>query len=258
VVTRLKEAAARVPTGIGIGVAGLIDASLKRVLASPNCPALNGAQLPSDLMRRTGLPVGMDNDANLAALGEGACGAARGARHFIAVTLGTGIGGAVISDGRLIRGVVGGGELGHIPVSLRGPRCNCGAHGCLESYIGRAGIDRYVGRRAPALVGVGLKEIHRRAGEGDKGAVQVFAYIGRTLGVALAGLVNIFDPEMIVIGGGVAAAADLILPSLQKQLAARVFPAYLDGLKVRPAELGTWAGVVGAWKMMQDRVAVVG
>lgn len=253
VVVRLQKTTRQPITRIGVGVAGLMNADRSAILTSPNCPVLAGHRLAGDLARRVKLTAAMDNDANLMALGEGAFGAARGCRHFVAITLGTGVGGAVVSDGRLIRGIDGGGgELGHVPVSIRGLLCGCGARGCLEAYVGKAGIDRHIARYQPRLASLGLKEINERARKGDADAQAVFAYIGRTLAVGLAGFVNLFNPELIVIGGGVAAAGRFLFAPLELELRRRVFKFYLRSLKIMPADLGDWAGVVGAATIGND------
>lgn len=232
---------------VGLSVAGLMDVNRRRVLTAPNCPALCGNLLADDLSRMIELPIVMDNDANMMALGEGAYGAAKGCGHFIAITIGTGIGGAVVSDGTLIRGIDGGGgELGHIPISLGGPVCGCGAYGCLEAYIGRSGVHRYIADHIPRLESLELQEISELADAGDVGAIKVFGYIGSTLAICLAGLVNIFNPEVIVVGGGVALAGDNLFEPLRYELNRRAFRSYLASLEVRPAELGDWGGVIGA------------
>jgi len=241
-----REAEDNKPVGIGLGVAGLIDTERQRVLTSPNCASLNGRPLSGDISQGTGLPAVMDNDANYMALGEGFCGAARGSRHYIAITLGTGVGGAVISNGVLIRGVNGGGELGHIPIDRMGPRCSCGSHGCLEAYVGRSGIQRYISRHMPQHKERGLKELSKLAARGDGAAIQLFGYIGTTVGILMAGLVNLFSPELIVIGGGIAEAGDILLGPLEAELRRRAFDEYLPPLQIKPAELGNWAGVIGA------------
>ncbi len=235
-------------TGIGLAVAGLMNRKRKIVVASPNCPPLIGESLPADLTAKTGLHTIMDNDANMMAVGEGICGAARGSRHYVALTLGTGIGGAVISGGRLIRGIDGGGgELGHIPIDRRkGPLCGCGARGCLEAYIGRDGTRRFISRNMPRFRETGMKDLTRFALEGDEEAQKIFTFIGETLGVAVAGLVNIFNPDLVVVGGGVAAAAELFFAPLREEIRKRAFKAYQSSLEIKPAELGNWAGVVGA------------
>ena len=239
--------------GIGVGVAGLMDKDRQEILTSPNIVALNSRNLAMDLTELVGLPTVMDNDANLMAVSEGTWGAARGCSHYIAITLGTGVGGAVISDGTLIRGFNGGGgEVGHILVNPDGPRCNCGAHGCLEAFVGQAGIKRYVSEKHPDLDGNGLKELNQLALQGNQEAVDVFRYIGVILGAGLAGLVNVFNPECIVIGGGVATAGDLLFNPFDNELRKRAFKVYLEGLQIRPAMLGNWAGVVGAGIIAQN------
>lgn len=240
-------------TGVGIGVAGLMGNGCHEIAYSPNCPALTGKQLASDVADLIDLPVKMDNDANLMAVGEGWLGAARGMAHYIAVTLGTGVGGAIINDGKLMRGVDGGGcEIGHIPIARQGPRCGCGAYGCLETFIGTAGMRRFISRRQPRFKGMSMKEVNRIALEGDPGAADVFRFVGRHLGIALAGMVNLFNPEGIIIGGGVSAAGDLLFDSVYEELNKRAFDVYLQSVTIKEAELGTWAGVAGAAKLVFD------
>jgi len=154
---------------------------------------------------------------------------------------------AVVSNGTLIRGYNGGGgEVGHIPISDDGPLCGCGARGCLESYVGTAGIRHYVEREYPNINERSIKTLNEMAKNGNRDAIAVFAWIGKMLGIALTGLVNVFNPEMIIIGGGIAAAGDILFKPLEKELRKRAFKAYTNDLTIRPAELGNWAGVVGA------------
>jgi len=247
IVEMLREYVSDSLIGIGLGVAGLMDRGNRRVIVSPNVGMLSGRAISTDLEERTGIPVFMDNDANCMALGEGFCGAARGCNHYIAVTLGTGIGGAIVSDGNLIRGFAGGGgEVGHIPISSDGPVCGCGARGCLEAYVGQAGIRNYVERQYPDLNETSIKALNRMAVDGNEDAIAVFAYIGKTLGIGLTGLVNVFNPELVIIGGGIAAAGDLVFKPMESELKERAFETYTKDMAVRPAELGNWAGVVGA------------
>jgi glucokinase len=253
IVNRLAKQSDGSIRGIGMGVAGLVDVRRQLILDSPNCPALTGVQLGAALGDATGYTVRIDNDANVMALGEGAFGAAQGSQHFICITLGTGVGGAVMCHGRLVSGWSGGGgELGHVPISRGGPRCGCGARGCLEAYVGRAGIDRYIAQNCPQLCKLGLREIDALARSGDGDAAAVFAYIGRTLAIGLAGMVNVFNPQLIVVGGGVAGAGELLFKPLETELKRRAFKVYLDGLEIRPAVLGNWAGVVGAAQLVSS------
>ncbi len=252
IVNELRKSDRHEIAGIGLGVAGLLDKACNTIMTSPNIPALNGRCIAQDLENKTGLRVVMDNDANLMAIGEGRMGGARGFSHYIAITLGTGVGGAIISDGKLLKGFNGGGgEIGHILVNPDGPRCNCGSQGCLEAYVGQIGIKKYYSAKYPRFIGLGLKELNQKAIEGDEEAREVFAHAGVILGAALAGLVNILNPECIVIGGGVAAADDFLFIPLRKEIERRAFKIYLDGLQIRKAELGNWAGVVGAGLIAQ-------
>ncbi|MCF7810868.1 ROK family protein, partial [bacterium] len=204
-------------TRVGLGVAGLMDKDRLTILTAPNCGVLNNRPLPSDLSKLTGLPVEMDNDANVVAIGEGLYGAAKGSKHYIVITLGTGIGGAVVSGGRLIRGVDGGGgELGHIPIARHGLKCGCGAKGCLEAYIGQQAILNWISRNLKKYQGLDIKQIIGFAKDNDKDAQDVFKYVGETLAIGLAGLVNTYNPEIIVIGGGISAAGDFIITPLKR------------------------------------------
>lgn len=247
VIAALTIASDCTPVAVGIGVAGLMDGSRRRVIAAPNCPGVVGSPLVDDLERATGIAVVMDNDANVMALGEGASGAAKGIRHFLAVTLGTGVGGAVIYDGCLLRGASGGGgEIGHLCIDRHGPRCGCGSNGCLESFIGMKGIERWIARNVGGLRRIGMGGLSDLAQGGDTEAIRVFEFVGRTLGVALAGLVNVFNPQAIVVGGGIASAGPMLFNPLREEIARRAFRVYTEGLAISPAELGNWAGVVGA------------
>lgn len=238
---------------VGIGVAGLVDADRRRVVAAPNCPGVVNVPLVDDLEGLTKCRVVLENDANAMAVGEWKHGAARGSSHLVALTLGTGIGGAVIIDGRVLRGWTGGGtELGHVCIDRRGPRCGCGSRGCLESYIGLVGIYRWVARHIPVLKEVPLVDISARAASGDCDAQAVFNYIGHILAVGVAGLINTFNPEVVVIGGGVSDAGRVLFEPLLQQLPRWAFASYLEDVKIAPAQLGNWAGVVGAANLAHE------
>jgi len=238
------------PLLVGIGVAGLVDADRRKVLAAPNCPGVIGQPLTNDVEQSTGIYCLMDNDANVMALGERFIGAAQRCDDLVAVTLGTGVGGAIISDGRLIRGFTGGGgEIGHVCIERNGPRCGCGANGCLETFIGMKGIFRWISRNQPALKGMGIAHLIEIGQAGDSNAVEVFKYVGQTLAIGLAGMVNIFNPSVLLVGGGVATAGKLLLEPLQEELKLRAFGVYLQGIEIRAAALGNWAGVVGAARL---------
>jgi len=253
VVRELSDVAGFKPAHVGIGVAGLVDAARRRVLAAPNCPGVVNQPLTDDLEQATGVRCLMDNDANVMALGERFIGAAQGCDDLVAVTLGTGVGGAIISGGRLIRGHTGGGgEIGHVCIDRNGPRCGCGSNGCLEAFVGMGGIFRWVSRNQPDLKGMGIAHMIDLGNEGNQSVAAVFKYVGRTLAVGLAGMVNVFNPAVLLIGGGVASAGDLLIKPLREELHKRAFEVYLTGIEVRPAALGNWAGVVGAARLEKE------
>jgi glucokinase len=221
---------------------------------------LDGLEFRALMTERLGLPVYVDNDANLATLAEQRVGAARGARNVVLLTLGTGIGSGVVVDGRLLRGSTGAAaEIGHMTIDQHGPPCQgtCPGRGCLEvmasgTAIGRDGTD--AGRRNPdsalgravAQRGVVLgEEVTALAVAGDEVACSVMAAIGRSLGAGIASIVNIFEPEVVVIGGGAAAAGDLLLGPAREVVAQRALRPSRDGVRIVPAALGEEAGMVG-------------
>jgi glucokinase len=203
----------------------------------------------------------VDNDANLAALAEQRVGAARGARNVVLLTLGTGIGSGIVLDGHVFRGTSGAAaEIGHMTIDHHGPPCQgtCPGRGCLEvmasgTAIGREGTD--AGRREPesalgrAVAQRGVvtgEEVAALALEGDAPACSVMAAIGRNLGAGIASIVNIFEPEVVVIGGGAAAAGDLLLDPAREVVAQRALRPSRDHVLIVPAALGEEAGMVGA------------
>ena len=214
------------------------------------------------MREKLGLPVYIDNDANVAALAEFLFGAGRGARNVVMLTIGTGIGGGLILDGEIYRGSTGSAaELGHIVVQEDGPPCqgNCPNHGCVETLASGTAIARE-GRKAAeeqpdSALGKALAEgpivgktVTELAINGDPLAREVVADAGRHLGVALASLANIFDPDVIVIGGGVSVVGDLMLDPAREELSARALPP-MNRTPVQLAELGPEAGMIGAAAM---------
>ncbi len=247
---------------IGMGIPATIDHDRGLALAAVNLPIEN---LPiRDLVgERTGLPAFVDNDANVAALAEHQFGAARGARNAIMLTIGTGIGGGLILGGEIYRGSGGAGaELGHVVIQKDGPACqgNCPNHGCVEALasgtaLGREGLaaaeshpDSALGRLLAEGREVDGRAVTLAAQGGDETAIGVFELIGTRLGVALASFANIFEPEAIVIGGGVIAAGDLLLDPARRELEARALRP-MNRTPVVPAELGEDAGMIGAAAM---------
>ena len=231
--------------GIGIGVPGPVDSKKGIVRYFPNIKGWNNVPLKAILERRLGLKVVLDNDVNAMTLAEHKFGAGRGAVNLICITLGTGVGGGIIIDGRLYRGsTMCAGEIGHIPINEKGPRCNCRGIACLERYVG----NRYVLGRARKILGkaITLERIDGLAKEGNKKALGIWQDVGSKLGVALTGTVNLLNPDMIIVGGGVSKAGELILTPMRKTIKARAMKDQAKHVKIVRARLGGNAGIIGA------------
>jgi glucokinase len=226
---------------IGYGIPANLERGTGRILRAMNLP-LDDVDLAARSRERFGLPVGVENDASAATLAEWRRGAGRGTQNLVMLTLGTGVGGGIVIDGGLFRGWA---ELGHIVVQEGGELCTCGGHGHLEVLASGSAGDRM----AQELWGADA-DAHAlvdRAQAGDADAQAALARIGRSLGAAIASLVNVLDPELVVVGGGFGAAAgDLVLePAREAARADAIFPAN-GALRIVAAELGSDAGLVGA------------
>jgi len=231
-------------TALGFGIPSRIDQRTGRAVASVNIP-LTDVDFRERMRGRHGLPVAIDNDGNAAAIAEWRTGAARGASNVVMLTLGTGIGGGLILGGRPYRGATGSGaELGHIVIEFDGPLCGCGGRGHFEAVAS----GKAAGKVAQKLYGPEAKghDLVRRAESGEDEAVQAMAAIGRRLGAAIATFVNIFEPEIIVIGGGFGAASELMLAPAREVLARDGLPPGRDTVRIVEAQLGSDAGVIGA------------
>jgi glucokinase len=270
---RLVESIARavleVKEGVEVGgaclaVAGLILSQENRVVFSPNLHAVEGIPLKDELEPRIGVPLTVENDANAAAWGEFRFGAGSEVDHLVFVTLGTGVGGGVISHGVLLRGAQGsGGELGHVTIQATGPRCACGNRGCLEALASGTAISRRarelasekpnsaLGRLAAERKILG-EDVTRLAREGDELALSVLEEAGRWLGIGLAGFVNIFNPEVVAVGGGVVAAGELILKAAREEVYLRARPPSRDLAEIKEASLGSESGVLGAAALARE------
>ncbi len=238
-----------VVAGIGLGTPGLADASGRIVGGCPNIPGWKGADAGKGLRKRFRLPVAVGNDANLAALGEQAFGAARGARSCVLLTLGTGIGGGIVIDGRLFTGGMGlGTEVGHIAIDRNGLPCPCGGRGCLELYSSATGILKaYGGKRNVTDV----REVFSLARKGDRTARKVIHDALSTLGLAMAGLINTFNPEVFLLGGGMSRIPGVVATARRVALAHAV-DACRKGVRIGPARLGNDAGIIGAAALVFD------
>ena len=220
--------------GVGIGVPGLVDIQTGVMRKAANLPGFENYPAGAEIERRLGTRVVIENDAKVAALGEQWLGAARGIANVAVVTLGTGIGGAIILDGKIFHGMNGmAGEFGHVTVEPEGIPCGCGNRGCAERYASASAIARMVREAiatgdAPALANAassdaefGARSIYNLAIQGDDHARRIFRTFGRYLGIMLAGLVNVLNLEMYVLGGGVASAWDAYAPTMFEELRTR-------------------------------------
>jgi glucokinase len=231
---------------LGFGIPSTIDQRSGKAVTSVNIP-LADLDLRGAMHERFGLPVGIDNDANAATLAEWAHGAGRGTRHMVMLTLGTGVGGGLILDGKPYRGAIGAGaELGHMVIDLDGPPCQgaCTGRGHLEVLASGHAATTAAQERFGAAADA--HRLVRLANEGDSDAVAILAEIGSRLGAGMVSLVNIFDPELIVVGGGFAAAGDLLLEPARKRVAREALSPAREFVRIVRAELGTAAGLVGA------------
>jgi glucokinase len=227
---------------IGVGLPGPTDATGRVSQIAINIPGWQAIPLAEWLEQETGKPTILANDANCAGLGEYWLGAGRAFRHLFLLTLGTGVGGAVILDGKLFTGHRGNGaELGFITLNPDGPTCNSGNRGSLEQYLAVPAIRRRTGLEPD--------ELGRRAQAGDPEAIAFWQSYGRDLGAGLAGLIYIFTPEAVLIGGGVSASAAYFFPTAWAEIERRVMPSSREGLQLLPAQLGNQAGIVGAAKL---------
>lgn len=249
--------------GMGVCVAGPVDPDAGLVLEASTMTGWHNIPLRAWLAERTGLAVLLANDANAAALGEWRYGAGQGCRHFVYVTVSTGIGGGVIADGRLLLGHRGmAGEVGHMVVDRSGPRCNCGAQGCWEAVASGTALAREAGA-AQAMAPSSLlhrwaqdrpltaREVVDAARQGDALARQLVHDEGAWLGIGLAGLLHLYAPERIAVGGGLSNALDLFLPQIEHEIRTRTMPPYRS-VPVVAAALGDHAGVVGAGALVLE------
>lgn len=247
--------------GVGIGVPGVLDLERGMVLFLPNLPD-NWRNVPlRDRMHElVGLPVYLLNDARAATYGEWVFGAGRGVDTMACFTLGTGVGGGMVIDGRLHLGIGGtAGELGHMSIDMNGPTCGCGNRGCIEVYasgpaIAAAGIKAVVQgltTRMGAMAGYDLNKInpelvYKAAKDGDVIANSIYENAGIALGVGIANILVAITPRKVVIGGGVSQAGDLLFNPIRRTIQERVFVMPKDQVQIVPAELGTYAGMIGA------------
>ncbi|MGH3736580.1 MAG: ROK family protein [Micromonosporaceae bacterium] len=270
IVTVISElASGREIEAVGIGAAGWIDADRSTVLFAPNL-AWESEPLRDKVAAQVGLPVVVENDANVAGWAEYRFGVAAQVTNMVLLTVGTGIGGAIVLDGGLVRGSHGiAAELGHIRVVRDGRLCGCGRHGCLEQYASGRALVREAQRIATERPDSAANLLARSGGvpeqidglsvtaaarSGDEAALAAFAEVGHWLGNGIADLVQVLDPQMVVIGGGVVEAGELLLaPVREACVAALPQRSHLQYAEIRAAEMGQHAGVVGASDLARRR-----
>jgi glucokinase len=269
-VQEARESAGGEVAAVGFGIPCLMDQRTGRGVIAVNLPL---AEVPfADVMtERLGLPVFVDNDGNVTALAEHRAGAARGTTEAVVLTIGTGIGGGLILGGELYRGSIGSGaELGHVVIDMNGPRCqgNCPNRGCVEALASGTALEREAARIAQERPDSGLGQavaagraptgplVTELAHDGDGAAIDTLALIGSRLGVALASFVNVFNPQVIVIGGGVIGAGELLLEPARAEVRARALPPSRDVVRIVAAQFGVEAGMIGAAALAFESLGV--
>ncbi len=264
--TECRKAAAGLGeiSSFGVTAPGPIDFEQGMLVSLPNLAALNGRRISAEISRALDINVVLENDGTAAAIGEHWLGASRGIDSSVCVTLGTGVGGGIMIDGSPLRGKDGtAGEIGHICVEPFGVKCGCGSWGCVEQYSSASAIVRMAGELdaeypASALRGkrdLSSVDIYEAGKTGDELALEVFRRMGFYLGITLAGLVNVLNPELIVIGGGTAAGWDLFIDHTREQIGKRAFRQPAERAKLVRAELGDDAGILGAARLAFSAVS---
>jgi len=261
------EAAAGEVLGVGFGVAGILDAKSGMIAASPHLP-LVGVPFEALMGERLGVPVAVDNDGNTSMLAEWLHGAAKGASDAVMLTVGTGIGGGIVANGGLVRGSSGGGaEFGHMVVEQDGEQCSCGGRGHFEWYasgdaIGRAG-ERAVAANPDSALALAAAEgrevtgalVTELAHDGDAASIEAIVEVGNRLGQGMVSIANIFNPELIVVGGGAIAAGDLLLDPARQVVEREALASLGANVSVVPAEFGADAGLIGAAVLAFEQLA---
>lgn len=263
VVNDLRQSTSNVGA-IGIAIPGLVNRQSDRVIASRFLPATVRGDLHAEVMDKTGLRVELENDANAAAYGEYKIGAGRGSRDLFYITIGEGIGGAIILDGKLWTGASGfAGEVGHITIDTEGSECLCGNTGCLETIASAPNIVRRANERlnrdsTSSLSRLAMNknftadDMAREAMEGDDFALMMIERTGKYIGTAVASVINLLNIERIVLGGGVMSAGDLILNPIIQEAKKRAFQPCFEATKILAAVLGSDAATIGAAMLARD------
>jgi glucokinase len=258
-------AAAHAPSAVCIATAGLINANEGKVILAPNIPGFRNLVLTTPVAQRLGIPAFIENDASAAALGEFRFGAGKGTRHLLHATLGTGIGGGIVVDGKLYRGATGlAGEIGHIILDPSGPKCNCGSRGCLEAMVSgvafaeraRKLLESGKSRVLHEIVGYGeptAEHLYNAATKGDTLCEAEIRHGGHLLGLGLGSLVNVLNPDAVTLSGGLLAMGEMLLGSMREAMYSLAYgPA--AGTLLRTSTLGEDAGLLGAAAVAFERL----
>jgi glucokinase len=243
----LKKKAPGPVRSCGFGVTGFFSLKERKIIQSPNYPGLDGFPLFPALRKFIDVPIRIDNDANMAAYGEFKHGAGQGARSLVLLTIGTGIGSGLVLDGKLWQGAGGyAGELGHITVNPEGEPCGCGNRGCLETEAAAPKIVRNYQAIAGRTEVADAREVYRLAKAGDPAALESFRKCAYYLGIGLGIVINLLNPEKILIGGGVVSAGQVLLGPAIEEARRRSHRVSFNGCRIEKAALGNDAGLVGA------------
>ena len=241
--------------GIGVSATGQVDDRAGAVIGTNGkIPHYEGAQIKRDMEAAFGVPVFALNDANAAALGECFAGRAKGVQNVLMVTLGTGVGGGIVLGGKIFGGTRGiAGELGHFTLCQDGPRCPCGKRGCFESYAATTALVRRA-KEATGEADMNGRIVFSRAADGDQAMLAVLSAWIDDIAAGISGLVHIFNPQMVLIGGGVSAQEALLIAPLRERVLRSVMPRFAEGLRLEAATLGNDAGMIGAARFYLDCV----
>ena len=241
--------------GIGVSATGQVDDRAGAVIGTNGkIPHYEGAQIKRDMEAAFGVPVFALNDANAAALGECFAGRAKGVQNVLMVTLGTGVGGGIVLGGKIFGGTRGiAGELGHFTLYQDGPRCPCGKRGCFESYAATTALVRRA-KEATGEADMNGRIVFSRAADGDQAMLAVLSAWIDDIAAGISGLVHIFNPQMVLIGGGVSAQEALLIAPLRERVLRSVMPRFAECLQLEAATLGNDAGMIGAARFYLDCV----
>ncbi len=239
----------------GFGFPGIFHAREQRIIQSPNCPQIDGHALVPSIEKFVDVPFFLDNEANYAVYGEHKIGAGKGAQSLVLLTIGTGIGTGIILSGQLWQGACGfAGELGHVTVNLDGELCRCGSQGCLETEVSAQKIVKSFRQFSRSEENLASEEVAHRASNGDKAALKAFSHAGFFLGIGLSIVINLLNPEKILLGGGVMESGEFLLPAALEEAKHRSFSTAYECCSIEQTQLGNKAGFIGAALWARDNL----